>query len=84
MTLKFLSDIGHAVSSPFEHLGNSVSNLGKDVKGAVTTIHNDVKGITKGAYSIGKDVSGGFNQLTSPVGLIVIGGIIVLILFARK
>ena len=88
MTLKFLEDIGKAVTSPFEHLGHSVGKLGKDVgntfmKG-IGTIHDDVKGITKGAFSLGKDVTGGFQQLTSPIGLIVIGGIIVVVLIATR
>lgn len=87
MTLKFLKDVGHSISSPFKHLGHSVSNLAKDTeKGigkGIGTIHNDVKGITKGAFSIGKDVSGGFKQLTSPIGMIAIAVVVVVIL-ARK
>ena len=88
MTLKFLEDIGHAVASPFVHLGQGVeklgSSIGKEFKKGITTLHDDVKGITKGALSLGKDVTGGFNQLTSPMNLLIIGGIVVVVFIATR
>lgn len=84
MTLKFLKDVGDAVSSPFKHAGKGVEGLFKSSGKVVNTLHDDVKGITKGAFSLGKDVTGGFNQLTSPVGLIAIAGIIVLVLVSSR
>ena len=72
--------IGDTITSPFKQVGS-----------IVTTAHDDIKGITKGVYSITKDVSTGVStslqQITSPVGLIsiavVIGGI-ALISMMRK
>ena len=88
MTLKFLNDVKHEVTSPFKKVGNGgknlVDNIGHSGSKIVNTLHNDAKGITKGMYSMGKDVTGALDQLTSPLGLIVIGGIIVVVLLARK
>ena len=77
MTLKFLKDIGHGITAPYENLGHTGSKV-------VNTLHNDAKGITKGMYSLGKDVTGSLQQLTSPIALIVIGAVIVVVVMARK
>lgn len=90
MTLKFLEDVGKTVSSPFTGLAQSTVNLATTtehhiVKGA-GTVADWGKGITKGAYSLGKDITGGWQQLTSPVGMIAVAVIVVgaLILTRRQ
>ena len=87
MTLKFLKDVGHVMAGPFVGLGTSAVHLGqsveKDIVKGAGTVHDDIKGITKGAYSLGKDITGGLNQLTSPITIIAIAVVVVVVL-ARK
>ena len=82
--MKFLDDVKKTVTSPFKNVNHSVSKVYNDSRSVVSDLHDDAKGITKGAYSMGKDITGGINQLCSPVGLIVVGGVICVVLLSRR
>ena len=90
MTLKFLQDVQNAVTSPYRSIGNSVTHLAKDTRHGISKGANTLvgwgKGVTKGTYSLAKDVTGGFKQLTSPVGMIAVAVIVVgvIILVQKK
>ena len=79
--LKGLKHFGHGV-------GKVIEAPFKGVGKVVHTVHKDVKGIFKGAYSMGKDISGGIGtglkQITSPIGLISIAAIIAFGIYMSK
>ena len=97
--MNFLKGVEKSVTDPFETIGTGAKNvvdgighsgskvvntLYNDSKSVVSSLHKDAKGITKGAYNLGQQGIGVFDNLTNPMTIMVIGAVVVVVLLSRN